>query len=577
MRSLFNFMDKTSGGIGKDIPGIGMGEKIFRGTVRAGYVFGFCLMIASLPHSKFMMSLSQFILAGAFVLERYDLHKLHAFWIRYPGIRRIILIVPMLIYLLSMSIIGKFRLFFKNIPAVIFSSIFLLHIAGLIFTTDFDYAFKDLRTKLPLLLLPLFISTTHAFGKKYFNWLMLLFVASVLSRTMINSYNLVLENFIDIRDISKSISHIIVSLLISLSIFILGNFIIRKRIFPLWLKAIFGLVIAWFVVYMIISKSGTGLVITGLTLMILLLILLFTVRNEWMKMGFVGFLILGIISVSVYLSNVYKDYHYVKKVDFKTLKLYTSKGNPYVHDTLLDITENGNYVYLYVQDKEMREAWNKRSRIQFDSLDRKKQLLSSTLTRFLTSKGLYKDASGVNSLTADEVQAVENGTANVIFTKSFSLRGLIYELLWGYDEYESTGNPTGSSLMQRLEFWKASRGIIRTNWLTGVGTGDMNEAFQKEYEKMKTMLPPGQRWRSHDQFLSIFIGFGFIGFVWFLFAIVYPPFVLGKFRDYFFLIFFIIAMIAMIPEDTIETQAGVTFFAFFYSFFLFGRKEEESV
>jgi len=50
-----------------------------------------------------------------------------------------------------------------------------------------------------------------------------------------------------------------------------------------------------------------------------------------------------------------------------------------------------------------------------------------------------------------------------------------------------------------------------------------------------------------------------------------------KFSDYFFLVFFIIVMLSMIPEDTIESQAGVTFFAFFYSLFLFGKKEEDPI
>jgi len=102
----------------------------------------------------------------------------------------------------------------------------------------------------------------------------------------------------------------------------------------------------------------------------------------------------------------------------------------------------------------------------------------------------------------------------------------------------------------------------------------MNEAFQQQYEKMKSKLAPDQRWRSHNQFLSLFVGFGILGLLWFLFAILYPPIVLGKFRDYFFLVFFIIAMLSMMPEDTIESQLGVTFFAFFYAFFLFGRKEK---
>ena len=174
------------------------------------------------------------------------------------------------------------------------------------------------------------------------------------------------------------------------------------------------------------------------------------------------------------------------------------------------------------------------------------------------------------------MEAIENGIGNVIFMNEFSFRGRIYEFLWGYDEYKKTGNPTGSTIMQRIEFWKASIGIIKEYWLTGVGTGDMNEAFQEQYEKMHSKLAPDQRWRSHNQFLSVFVGFGILGLIWFLFAILYPPIVTGKFNDYFFLIFFIIAMLSMIPEDTIESQAGVTFFAFFYSFLLFGRKEEDS-
>jgi len=37
-----------------------------------------------------------------------------------------------------------------------------------------------------------------------------------------------------------------------------------------------------------------------------------------------------------------------------------------------------------------------------------------------------------------------------------------------------------------------------------------------------------------------------------------------------YLSFFIIAVISFLTEDTLETQAGVTFFAFFNSFFLLG-------
>jgi O-antigen ligase len=131
--------------------------------------------------------------------------------------------------------------------------------------------------------------------------------------------------------------------------------------------------------------------------------------------------------------------------------------------------------------------------------------------------------------------------------------------------------------MQRLEFWKASIGIIRENLLLGVGTGDMNIAFREQYEKMNTKLAPDQRWRSHNQFLSIFIGFGIFGFIWFLTAMFYPPFMLRRQDDFFLFVFMIISVLSMLPEDTIESQTGVTFFAFFYSFFLFATREKETL
>jgi O-antigen ligase len=126
--------------------------------------------------------------------------------------------------------------------------------------------------------------------------------------------------------------------------------------------------------------------------------------------------------------------------------------------------------------------------------------------------------------------------------------------------------------MQRLEFWKASGNIIRQNLWTGVGTGDLEQAFQEEYTRSGSLLEKEFRWRSHNQFLAIFSTFGIIGLAWFLFSLIFPAARLSKFHDYYFLSFFIIVMLSMLTEDTLETQAGVTFFAFFNSFYLFAKK-----
>jgi hypothetical protein len=554
-----------------------MAGTFYRQFIRVSYIFGLAVMITFVPHSKIMVSLAQFWLAGTFAIDRYNTRMWLGFFQNNPLWKSIAGAFPISVYLLFNSILKGFRSFISNRPAMIFSSILLLHFAGLIFTTDFDYAFKDIRTKLPLFLLPLFISTSPAFNRRYFYGFMLLFVASVLARTLINSWNLFGGHFVDIRDISRSISHVVLALHISLAIFVLGYFILKRRTFSVGWKILFGIITAWLLAYLVFARSSTGLVITSLTLLILVIVFLVSSKKIWLKICLLSFLLFTIGFTAIYISRIVKDYYRVNPVDFSKLEKVSSRGHPYRHDTLSRQTENGNYLYIYLQMEELQDAWNKRSSIPFKGRDRKNQLILNTLVRYMTSKGLRKDADGINQLTNDEIRAIEKGTANVVFTWRFSIRGQVYELLWGLDEYRKSGDATGSSLMQRLEFWRASWGIIKTNWLTGVGTGDMNEAFQQQYEKMNSKLSPDQRWRSHNQFLSIFVGFGIFGFIWFLFAILFPPLALGKFKDYFFLVFFIIAMISMIPEDTIESQMGVTFFAFFYSFFLFARKEEDKI
>jgi hypothetical protein len=554
-----------------------MATTFYRQFIRICYIIGLAAMITFAPHSKIMVSIAQFWLAGTFAMDRYNTRSWLEFFRDKPLWKIIVGAFPFSFYLFLNSILKGFRVFIRNRPAMIFSSILLMHIIGLIFTTDFDYAFKDIRTKLPLFLLPLFISTSPAFNRRYFYGFMLLFVASVLTRTLINSWNLFMGHFVDIRDISKSISHVVLALHVSLAMFVLVYFIVKQRIFSTGWKIIFGVVTAWMLAYLIFARSTTGLVITGLTILILVIIFMIRTKKSWLKICLLFLLMIFVGAPAIYLYRVVQDYYKVNPVNFSKLEKISPQGHPYLNDTINRQTENGNYLYIYIQIDELRDAWNRRSSISFSGHDKKDQLIINTLVRYLTSRGLRKDASGMNQLSDNEIRAIENGTANVVFTKKFSIRGQIYELLWGLDEYRKSGNPTGSSQLQRLEFWKASLGIIKDNWLTGVGTGDMNEAFQQQYEKMKSKLSPDQRWRSHDQYLSIFVGFGIFGFLWFLFAILYPAIALGKFKDYFFLVFFIIVMLSMITEDTIESQLAVTFFAFFYSFFLFARKEDDKI
>ncbi|MEI6683338.1 MAG: O-antigen ligase family protein [Bacteroidota bacterium] len=544
---------------------------------RYWYILSMMVIVVGLPFSKLLLSIGQFMMAGGWIVERFDGKRWMAA-VKGMSTGRIILLAPVVAVSLFGAAIGRgFRDFSRNRAALLFASVLLLHVAGLLWTTDFNYAFKDLRTKLPLLLLPLFLSTTEAFGKKAFYAMMGLFILAVLTRSVFNTWLILTRHFVDIRDVSHNVSHITYSLLICMCLYTLVFFLFKRNLFPLWQRALILLVLGWLAGYLVLSQSFTGISVALITFFILIPVLIFKTRKLWLKIS-LAFGILAIATVGFFaLRSIVRDYYHVNPVDYTKLEKTTSRGNPYIHNIYAARTENGYSIWIYYQEDELREAWNKRSRIPYDSLNLKSGPISFTIIRYLTSKGWKKDADAVERLTPEEVSAIEKGIANCIFLKEFGIRGRIYEFLWGYDNYIETGNPTGSTIMQRLEFWKASVGIIKEHWLWGVGTGDMNIAFRLQYEKMHTKLAPDQRWRSHNQYLSIFIGFGIFGFIWFLVSLFWPPVMLHRYGDYFFMVFLIISLMSMLTDDTIESQTGVSFFAFFYALFLFGRKENDAI
>ncbi len=92
---------------------------------------------------------------------------------------------------------------------------------------------------------------------------------------------------------------------------------------------------------------------------------------------------------------------------------------------------------------------------------------------------------------------------------------------------------------------------------------------------MNSPLTKEWRLRSHNQFLAIGTAFGITGLLFFLFTLLYPLLKHKKYNSYLYLMFFTIAFLSMFTEDTLESQAGVTFFAFFNCFFLFLHKDNQ--
>jgi hypothetical protein len=542
------------------------------------YLWGLILMVISLPFSRFMLSVSQFALSGFIILEFMSYSRLENIYKKYPLYISFFISIGAFPILVIQSLGRIFRKFLRreNMPAIIFTSLYILHVIGLLFTVDFDYALKDLRIKLPLLVLPVFFSVTASIDKKQFRRIMLFFAFAVVASTIVSTYILLTRQFVNLRDISIFISHIRFGLLISLAIFTLAYYSTRKDDLNHYLRFLLIALCGWLILYLLISASITGLVVLFIAVFVIAIHYTINRKNLYSRIATVVLLLTPIV-IMVFIMGIITDVYKIHKVDFSNLEKQTAAGGYYWHDTTNLQTENGTYVWLYISTDELRNAWNKRSELSYDGKDNLGQDLKHTLIRYLSSKGLHKDAEGVNNLSSDDIALVEDGEASYHYHERSVFYIRIYKTIWEIQQYLRTGNPSGHSAMQRIEYWKTSVLIIKQHPVFGVGTGDMNIAFAKQYELMNSPLQPEFRWRSHNQFLSITVGFGLVGIIWFLVVLLYPSIKKRRMNDYFFLSFFVIMIVSMLSEDTIETQAGVTIFAFFTSLFIFGKKDKTSI
>jgi O-antigen ligase len=167
------------------------------------------------------------------------------------------------------------------------------------------------------------------------------------------------------------------------------------------------------------------------------------------------------------------------------------------------------------------------------------------------------------AMTDQDIRNVELGFPSVIYAEKHGLPLRIHAFFFSVHQFKQTGNASGLSFFQRTVYWKIASRIIAENFLTGVGTGDMKIAFSEMYQQQEPNLEEEFRLRSHNQFLAFFVSFGVLGFIYFVWLFV-MAFRIRK-PDYFALAFFTIAFLSCLVEDTLETQAGITFFAFFFA------------
>lgn len=469
----------------------------------------------------------------------------------------------------------KLRRLLANPAALAWLGLYVLFLVGGFASEDISYFLKEIRTKMPIWVMPAALALMPALTEKQRSLVLHFFVAGCLVATGAGMLKLFSDSVVDRRDLSPLVSHIRLGLYIVLSLFVLLFMMLRQnKHWRLFSTAVYGVVFVLLLFWLFYLKSFTGVVLFALVFPATLFFLLLYRVISWAKKMVVAVaFILPFFATVGYVSKTVLSFYEITVPDFSQLPTHTSKGNPYIHDSTLFATENGNRIWIYLEFDEMRETWNARSSVKYDSLDKKGNRLSATLIRYLASKKLPRDAEGVAALSSEEVIHIENGIPNYLYTSPFNIKGRIYETLWELDVYAGSGDPKGKSMSTRIELWKAGISAVARSPISGYGTGDVRHVLENELNALGSYLDYYGQFGPHNQYLAVALAIGLPGVLWMLLAFL-MPFFYGRYKPSFlFYVMLALLLLSAMNEDLFETQASVTFFAFFYHFLLESPKE----
>lgn len=443
---------------------------------------------------------------------------------------------------------------------------YILLIVGVCWSWEPLQGLKDLKSRLPMIAIPLILSTSinQLSSNQIFN-LLKLFIAALAITSIYNVlyYNSFIRSDVskDIRSMSRFASHIRYGLLIAFGFAMCVWLQLKNRKF----NFVLAILMLWFSFYSFYSQILSGIFSYFLVCFILLFYLLYTWRKFLAYIVFVAVFIF-IAWCLFFVTNIHHE-----QIDCSKLPKYTAQGNIYNHNCNTFSEINGKAILANYSVIELFEEWNKVSQVNFMGLDKKGHHLRMTAARYLTSLNLSKDSIGFSQLNEQDIQNIIDG-----YTYRMERNQLILPRLYGL-KYQliNPHYPNGHSLLQRFEHWKTALFIIRNHWIIGVGTGGNQLAFDNAYVETNSPLNPENRLKSHNMFLSYFVSYGVLGGLFFMLLITYLWKSAWNKRDLLMLCFLAICCGSFLIEDTLETQLGVTFFGFFIAIHLVLRNQED--
>lgn len=469
---------------------------------------------------------------------------------------------------------NKFLQVWRRKSIFLLVSVLLVYLAGMLITENTDQGLKRMLSFMPLPALGIILGTTERPSRREMKFILQVFVAAVCVSSFISFGNYFgwFENTIsDIRDISRLITHLHLSLMVNFAIVVLLYFLFYDYFNKTSAeRVLYAVLTAWLIFFVFFLRSFLGITVFIIVFPVFIIILVSRIPSRLWRTLFLSLPLMLISMAGVLIAVSVFRYFRVDHNELKDLEPLTANGKAYCHYPDNKQIENGHYVWIYICHAELEQEWNKVSRIPFDGLDQKGQQINHTLIRYLTSRGLRKDSAGVRQLSEKDIGLIESGYANHIFSNRYGLYQRIYQIIWEIDMYYKTGEVQSHSVTQRFIFSKQALKLIRDNILFGVGTGDIRASMVER--SRHDQIPVQEKWegKPHNQYLSYLASFGITGFCWIFFALAFAIALEKKFRVLLLRLFLAIVLISMLSMDTLDSHVGICFFSFFFTLFLYG-------
>ncbi|MBI2721416.1 MAG: O-antigen ligase family protein [Bacteroidetes bacterium] len=471
-------------------------------------------------------------------------------------------------WLLELNFKRKWELLKANKLFWVLASVFLIHAIGLFYTSDLNAGWNDVRTKLPLLFLPVIFFSTPAPSLKEFHLILYAFLLGcIVNISWCYIYSFILHKNDTARSASRFMSHIRLGLYLNMAICSCVYFIFLHRSYLS--KVLLAALILFFLFGMYALGLASGIINFFILFFIATIYVIMKQRLK-IKLLCIVLLLSAISSMCYYVAGIYHSQVNVNENNYNKLHYRNSNGRLYAQiDSTNGQKENGNYVLINVQYDELRTQWNRRCPTDTFSYEPQFNLRRfDVLLRYLASKALTKDSIGVWALQQEDLSNIKNNINNYLIPQWSYLHKRVYEITYEYEELVNNRDINGHSLTMRPYFWKAAVLIVKSNPVIGIGTGDVQQELNNMYVKSNSPLKKDWYKRPHNQFLTIAVAIGCVGLLIFLFSLIWPMITLKSKFHVLFYPFFILAIISFLLEDTLESQAGLTFFAFFNTLFL---------